>query len=125
MSNDQSKVDEALELLLDLEKSAAVPREKLADAGFSRASLLMQSQQGSPERTRDSIVHSAQNFTAKYPGDRRGPRLLVEAAPSATMCRIRSETSSRKRCGLPMKSRSNDGSPTICVALICWENPLN
>jgi hypothetical protein len=83
MSNDQAKVDQALELLAELEKSAGVPREKLADAGFSRASLLMQSQQGSPERTRDSIVHSAQNFTAKYPGDRRGPRLLVEAA---TVC---------------------------------------
>jgi len=83
MSNDQAKIDQALELFADLEKSTGVPREKLADAGFSRASLLMQNQQGSPERTRDSIIRSAQNFTGKYPGDRRGPRLLVEAA---TVC---------------------------------------
>jgi hypothetical protein len=83
MSNDQAKVDEALELFAALEKSAGVPREKLADAGFSRASLLMQNQHGSPERTRESIVRSAQNFIVKYPGDRRGPRLLVEAA---TVC---------------------------------------
>jgi AhpC/TSA family len=83
MSSDQAKIDQALELFADLEKSTGVPREKLADAGFSRASLLMQNQQGSPERTRDSIIRSAQNFTGKYPGDRRGPRLLVEAA---TVC---------------------------------------
>jgi AhpC/TSA family len=83
MSNDQAKIDQALALFADLEKSTGVPGEKLADAGFSRASLLMQNQQGSPERTRESIIRSAQNFTAKYPGDRRGPRLLVEAA---TVC---------------------------------------
>jgi AhpC/TSA family len=83
MSSDQAKVDQALELFADLEKSTGVPREKLADAGFSRASLLMQNQQGSPERTRDSIIRSAQIFTGKYPCDRRGPRLLVEAA---TVC---------------------------------------
>jgi Thioredoxin-like len=83
MSSDQAKVDEALELFADLEKSAGVSREKLADAGFSRASLLMQSQQGSPERTREATIRAAQNFTAKYPGDRRGPRLLVEGA---TVC---------------------------------------
>jgi AhpC/TSA family protein len=83
MSNDQARIDQALELFADLEKSTGVPREKLADAGFSRASFVMQSQQGGPERTRESIIRSAQNFTAKYPGDRRGPRLLVEAA---TVC---------------------------------------
>ena len=83
MSNDQAKVDGALQLLAELEETAGIPREKLADAGFSRVSLLMQSQQVSPERTRDLIVRSAQNFTGKYPGDRRGPRLLVEAA---TVC---------------------------------------
>lgn len=105
MSNDQAKVDEALELLVDLEKSVGVPREKLADAGFSRASLLMQSQQGSPERTRESIVHSAQNFVIKYPGDRRGPRLLVEAA---TVC---DEVPSQKRALLEEALRLTDEEP--------------
>ena len=80
MSNNQAKVEEALELFAELEKSAGVPREKLADAGFSRASLSMQNQKGNSEQAREAIIRSAQNFTAKYPGDRRGPRLLVEAA---------------------------------------------
>jgi hypothetical protein len=83
MGNDQSEVDDALRLLGDLEKTPGVPRESLADAGFARASLLMQNQEGNTQRTRESIIWSARNFTAKYPGDRRGPRLLVEAA---TVC---------------------------------------
>jgi hypothetical protein len=83
MGNDQSEVDDALRLLGDLEKTPGVPRERLADAGFARASLLMQNQEGNAQRIRESIIWSARNFTAKYPGDRRGPRLLVEAA---TVC---------------------------------------
>jgi len=83
MGNDQSKVDDALRLLGDLEKTPGLPRERLADAGFARASLLMQNQEGNAQRIRESIIWSARNFTAKYPGDRRGPRLLVEAA---TVC---------------------------------------
>jgi hypothetical protein len=105
MSNDQAKVGEALELFANLEKSAGVPREKLADAGFSRASLLMQSQQGGPERTRDLIVHATQNFTTKYPGDRRGPRLLVEAA---TVC---DDVPSQKRDLLEEALRLTDEEP--------------
>ena len=105
MSNDQAKVDEALGLFADLEKSAGLPREKLADAGFSRASLLMQSRQGGPERTRDSIVQAAQNFTAKYPGDRRGPRLLVEAA---TVC---DDVPNQKRDLLEEALRLTDEEP--------------
>ena len=83
MGNDQGKVDDALGLLAELEKSSGVPREKLADAGFARASLSMQNHKDNGERMRESVVWSAKNFTAKYPGDRRGPRLLVEAA---TVC---------------------------------------
>jgi hypothetical protein len=105
MSNDQARIDQALELFADLEKSTGVPREKLADAGFSRASLVMQSQQGGPERTRESIIRSAQNFTAKYPGDRRGPRLLVEAA---TVC---DDVPNRKRELLEEALRLTDEEP--------------
>ncbi len=83
MTGDQSKIDEALRLLGELERAPGVAREKLADAGFARASLSMQNQNGDAQRIRDSIVSAARNFTAKYPGDRRGPRLLVEAA---TVC---------------------------------------
>jgi cytochrome c biogenesis protein CcmG/thiol:disulfide interchange protein DsbE len=83
IANDQGEVDDALRLLGELEKTPGVPRERLADAGFARASLMMQNQAGNTQRTRESIILSARNFTAKYPGDRRGPRLLVEAA---TVC---------------------------------------
>ena len=105
ISNNQSKVDEALELFSDLEKAAGVSREKLANAGFSRASLLMQNQKGSAEQTRESIVRLAQNFTAKYPGDRRGPRLLVEAA---TVC---DEVPNQKRDLLEEALRLTDEEP--------------
>ena len=83
IANNQSEVDEALRLLGELEKAPGVARERLADAGFARASLLMQTQNGNAERVRESIVWSARAFTAKYPGDRRGPRMLVEAG---TVC---------------------------------------
>ena len=83
MTGDQTKIDQALRLLGELERAPGVARERLADAGFARASLSMQNQNGDAQRTRDSIIASARNFAAKYPGDRRGPRLLVEAA---TVC---------------------------------------
>ncbi|HEY5705072.1 MAG TPA: TlpA disulfide reductase family protein [Terrimicrobiaceae bacterium] len=83
MAGDPSKVNDALRLLTELEKTPGVPRERLADAGFALASLSMQNQNENSDRMRESAVWSARNFTAKYPGDRRGPRLLVEAA---TVC---------------------------------------
>ncbi|MFZ4683037.1 MAG: hypothetical protein ACOYMS_11075, partial [Terrimicrobiaceae bacterium] len=83
MNKSPSQVDEAAILLGELEKTPGIPREKLADAGFRRASLLMQSQIGSTDRMRDSVLSAVRAFLAKYPGDRRGPRLLVEAA---TIC---------------------------------------
>ncbi|HEU4678452.1 MAG TPA: hypothetical protein VFS35_02950, partial [Terrimicrobiaceae bacterium] len=83
MSKNPGQVDEALKILGDLEKSSGVPRAKLADAGFARASLWMQNQKDESPQAREAIVWAAQNFTAKYPGDRRGPRLIVEAA---TVC---------------------------------------
>jgi hypothetical protein len=83
LDGDQKKVDAAFALLTELEKTPGVPREKLATAGFQRVSLYLQNQRGSTERMRESIVQAARQFTAKYPGDRRGPRLLVEVA---TLC---------------------------------------
>lgn len=83
MGKNPGQVDEALKILGDLEKSSGVPRAKLADAGFARASLSMQNQKDEGPQAREAIVWAAQNFTAKYPGDRRGPRLIVEAA---TVC---------------------------------------
>jgi len=83
LDNNQKAVDEALRLLADLEKTEGVPRDKLADAGFQRVCLYLQSQKETSERMRESMVLAARNYLAKYPGDRRGPRLLVEVA---TIC---------------------------------------
>ncbi len=83
MDNVQKEVDEAMRMLAALEKTPGVPVEKHADAGFRRVSLFMQSMIGRESEMRGSIVDSARNFVVKYPGDRRGPRLLAEAA---TIC---------------------------------------
>lgn len=83
MDENPKKVDEAYSLLVELENTPGVPREKLATAGFQRISLYLQSQKGSTDRMRTSVVDSAKGFVLKYPGDRRGPRLLVEVA---TIC---------------------------------------
>lgn len=77
------QVEASLKMLADLEKTPGVPAEKRADAGFRRVSLYMQSLLGREAEMRDSLVAAAKNFVAKYPADRRSPRLLVEAA---TIC---------------------------------------
>ena len=83
MDNLQSQVDEAMRILAALEKTPGIPLEKRADAGFRRVSLYLQGMIGRESEMRGSIVDSARNFVARYPNDRRGPRLLVEAA---TVC---------------------------------------
>ncbi len=83
MDNIQQQIDEAMSILGALEKSPGAPVEKRADAGFRRTSLYLQGMIGRELQMRDAIVSTARNFVAKYPGDRRGPRLLVEAA---TVC---------------------------------------
>ncbi|MEI6279889.1 MAG: TlpA disulfide reductase family protein [Verrucomicrobiae bacterium] len=83
MDNVPSRVDEAARILAALEKTPGIPLEKRADAGFQRVSLYFQSLTGREEESRGAIVDAARNFLVKYPGDRRGPRLLVEAA---TVC---------------------------------------
>jgi hypothetical protein len=105
IANDPSEVNEALRLLGELEKTPGVPRENLADAGFARASLLMQSQDGNAQSARESIIGSAQSFMSRYPGDRRGPRLLVEAA---TVC---DDVPNQKRDLLEEALRVTDEEP--------------
>ncbi len=83
MDNIPQQVDEAIRILSALEKAPGAPEEKRADAGFRRVSLYLQSLIGREYEMRGSIVDAARNFVNKYPGDRRGPRLLVEAA---TVC---------------------------------------
>ena len=105
ITKDASEVDEALRLLGELEKTPGVPRENLADAGFARASLLMQSQDGNAQSARETIIGSAQSFMSRYPGDRRGPRLLVEAA---TVC---DDVPNQKRDLLEEALRVTDEEP--------------
>ncbi len=83
MSGDDKQVAEALRTLTALEAAPGIPADQLANASFQKVSLIMQSQKGTPAQVREVIVAAAKNFTAKYPGDKRGPRLLVEAA---TIC---------------------------------------
>jgi len=81
MSGDTVKINDALLRFSTLEKAPGVPAAKQADAGFRRACLVMQNQTGaSAAQNREAIAAAAETFTATYPGDIRGPRLLVEAA---------------------------------------------
>lgn len=83
MDGKQSQVDEAMRLLQTLEREKAAPSPVRAEAGFRRVSLLMQSLQGQESERRRDLVAAARNFQARFPGDRRVPRLLVEVA---TVC---------------------------------------
>jgi len=83
MDGNPKDVDAAMQMMLALEKTAGAPVQKRADAAFHRVSLSMQVLRNNTARQRDDIVDAAKNFTANYPGDRRGPRLLVEVA---TIC---------------------------------------
>ena len=83
MDNVPQQTDEAMRILAALESTPGAPVEKRADAGFRRVSLFFQGTIGRESTMRDAIVESARGFVQKYPGDRRGPRLLVEAA---TVC---------------------------------------
>ncbi len=83
MESKPTLVAEALRELMRLEKTPGIPREKLADATFRRISLQMQTIEGRDQDIREAIVTAASNFAARFPGDIRSPRLLVEAA---TLC---------------------------------------
>ena len=80
MDGKPQAVREALGILKAVESSPSATGDVKADAGFRRASLLMQTAPGGPERGYKTIVDAAQEFVQKYPSDLRGPRLLVEAA---------------------------------------------
>ncbi len=83
MDNVKAPQDEAQRILTELERQDSTPASKRADAGFQRTSLFLQSTMGKESQMRESIVRVARQFVEKYPGDKRGPRLLVEAA---TVC---------------------------------------
>jgi peroxiredoxin len=66
---------------LERDKSATLSQR--AEAGFRRVSLLMQSLKGQESDRRRDLVAAARNYSIRYAGDRRAPRLLVEVA---TIC---------------------------------------
>jgi hypothetical protein len=83
LDGDQQGLARAYQLLLQLESTRNLPRDLAADAAFQRISVLFLQARGREERMRENVVNASRNFAARYPGDRRGPRLLVEAA---TIC---------------------------------------
>ena len=77
------QINEALSILTALDNNPDVPADRKADVGFRRVSLYLQTLRGREAVMREDIVKSARSFVSKYPGDRRGPRLLVEVS---TIC---------------------------------------
>jgi peroxiredoxin len=80
MDKKPAEVHAALLELMALEKSKTVPRARLPDVAFRRISLQMQTFRGRPEEIQEAVVTAARNFAARFPEDKRAPRLLVEAA---------------------------------------------
>lgn len=83
MEDRQSLLDEAMRHLQALEKDKSATPAQRAEAGFRRVSLLMQSLKGQESERRRDLVAAARNYSIRYAGDRRAPRLLVEVA---TIC---------------------------------------
>lgn len=83
MEDRQSLLDESMRLLQTLERDKSASSSQRAEAGFRRVSLLMQSLKGQEIERRRDLVAAARNYSIRYPGDRRAPRLLVEVA---TIC---------------------------------------
>lgn len=80
MLRDPKEVQAALVEFMALEKSKDTPRDRLPDVAFRRISLQMQTLQGSEAEIREAVVTAAKNYAARFPNDKRSPRLLVEAA---------------------------------------------
>jgi hypothetical protein len=80
MEERQSLLDESMRSLQALERDKSATLSQRAEAGFRRVSLLMQSLKGQESDRRRDLVAAARNYSIRYPGDRRAPRLLVEVA---------------------------------------------
>lgn len=85
--SDRNRVEKSLQRLAALERSKTAPSKVRADAAFQRITTTMQTvnraaaaRPAETANARNTIVESAQNFAAAYPGDRRAARLLNEAA---------------------------------------------
>lgn len=83
LEDSKAEIAKAYKMLSELEKTEGISRAQAADAAFQKASVLFLQARGQEEKMRTSVVTAAMNFHQRYAGDKRGPRLLAEAA---TIC---------------------------------------
>jgi len=83
MDGNRRQIQEALKLLAGVEANPLAESQVRADAGFRKASIVMQSAPASTPQGVKTIVAAARQFAATYPADLRAARLFVEAA---TVC---------------------------------------
>ncbi len=83
MDGNPRQIQEALKILSGVESNSLVPDQARADAGFRKASIVMQSVPPSTPQGVKTIVAAARQFAAAFPNDLRAARLFVEAA---TVC---------------------------------------
>jgi hypothetical protein len=81
MTGDVVRRKRAIGLYEQVEQSS--PGSLAADAGFRKASLLMQQADLGTPQGRETAIAAARAFAARHPSDPRGPRMLVEAATVA------------------------------------------
>lgn len=117
LEGDTQGLTRAYRLLTELEQTRNISPEQAADAAFQRVSVLFLQARGQEERMRENIINAAKNFHNKYSTDRRGPRLLVEAA---SICdnfplikRELLETANRSTQEESLKSRIQDSLKQI------------
>jgi hypothetical protein len=83
MDGDNRQIEDAMALLAGVERNPGAPADKRADAAFQRVCVYLQTLRGRERQMRDGILTAVRGFNEAYPGDIRGPRLLVEVA---TIC---------------------------------------
>ncbi|MEX1117469.1 MAG: redoxin domain-containing protein [Terrimicrobiaceae bacterium] len=83
MDSNPRQIQEALKMLAGVEANPLAPNQLRADAGFRKASIVMQSASPSTPQGVKTIVAAARQFSGAYPTDLRAARLFVEAA---TVC---------------------------------------
>ncbi len=83
MDDNVRQIQEALKILASVESNPLAEPQVRADAGFRKASIVMQASTPSTAQGVKTIVAASRQFAAAYPADLRAARLFVEAA---TVC---------------------------------------
>jgi len=103
MDGDKLRIREAGKILQDLTQTKGLPEKLQSDAAFQLASLRMQTAPGGPEQGYKHVIAAATDFIRLFPKDRRGPRLLTEAA---TVCDAHPET--KRKLLLEARKRTSE-----------------